>query len=445
VQRAGPPKLETPGDARRAALRALRAVLQEGATLSRALPPVLEALTDPRDRALAGELSYGTLRWLPRLEALLAAVLRHPLREREVGVRLALLLGLYQLLYTRVPAYAAVAETLALLEREGRGWAKGLANALLRRVDREGPAILARVDRSPQARYAHPAWLISALRQAWPEDWAAVLEANNARPPLTLRVNARLGDREAYIRALASAGLAGRPAAHTTHGVTVEPAVDVERLPGFSAGLCSVQDAAAQLAAPLLGLAPGQRVLDACAAPGGKTAHLLESEPELSEVVAVERDPERAARLAETLARLGLRATLVTGDAARLQAWWDGRPFDRVLLDAPCSASGVIRRHPDIKARLTPGQLPQLLAEQARLLDGVWPLLARGGALLYATCSVLPEENERQLARFLSAHPEARPMPLDAGWGRPRGCARQVLPGEAGMDGFFYALLKKGG
>ncbi len=433
----------SPPTPRAAALAAVRAVLVDGESLSLALPAAVSALQDPRDRALADELAYGVLRWLPRLEAVLAQVLERPLRPKEALVRLALLLGTYQILYTRVPPYAAVAETLALLEAAGRGWAKGLANAVLRRVDRERSALLAGADATDAGRWAHPAWLVDAIRRAWPRDWEAVLAANNAHPPLTLRVNARRSTREAYLARLAEAGLRARPAAHASHGVVLEEAVGVERLPGFAEGLCSAQDAAAQLAAPLLAPAPGERVLDACAAPGGKTAHLLELQPQLAELVALEKDPRRAELLEGTLRRLGLQATTRVADAAEPGGWWDGRPFDRILLDAPCSATGVIRRHPDIKARRLPDQLAALAAGQARLLEALWPLLAPGGVLLYATCSVFPEENEEPLARFLAVHTDARPVPLDVPWGRARAAGRQILPGDDGMDGFFYALVRR--
>ena len=429
--------------ARAAALGALVAVLRDGESLSLALPRALTGVSDPRERALAQELGYGVLRWLPRLDGLLGLVMDRPLKPREVAVRSALLVGIYQLLYTRVPAYAAVAETLTLLDRDGKAWAKGLANAVLRRVDRDRDALLRRLDTTEAARYAHPAWLIEALRRAWPADWQVIVAANNARAPLTLRVNARRTTRADYIEALAAAGLVARPAPHTHQGVVVEDPVDVDRLPGFARGLCSVQDAAAQLAAPLLTLAPGHRVLDACAAPGGKTAHILETEPGVAEVVALDKDPARLGLLRDTLTRLGLDATLRAADAAEPASWWDGRPFDRILLDAPCSATGVIRRHPDIKARRAPGQIAALATGQGRLLTALWPLLAPGGVLLYATCSVLPEENEEPLARFLAAHAGAQPAPLEVPWGRARTIGRQVLPGDDGMDGFFYALIRR--
>jgi 16S rRNA (cytosine967-C5)-methyltransferase len=429
--------------ARSAALQALLAVTRDGETLSQAVPRAVAGLPDARERALAQELAYGVLRWQPRLDAVLLALLIRPLRQGELTLRLVLLLGLYQRLYTRVPPHAALAETIELLGRSGKAWARALATAIFRRLDRETDPVLARADRDPAARHAHPMWLVDTLRRAWPEEWEGILRASNERPPLTVRVSLRRSSREAFAAVLAAAGLAARPTPHAPAGLVVEPAVDTRDLPGFTEGLCSVQDAAAQLAAPLLALAPGLRVLDACAAPGGKTAHILESEPGLAELVAVEREPRRLALLQETLGRLGLVARCLAADAARPQSWWDGPPFDRILLDAPCSATGVIRRHPDIKWRLRSDDLPGLASEQARLLEGLWPLLARGGRLLYATCSILPEENEHQLARFLTAHPEARSVALDVAWGRPRGAGRQTLPGESGMDGFYYALIRR--
>ena len=431
--------------ARSAALTALQGVLAEDESLSLALPRAVAGLADPRDRALAEELAYGVLRWLPRLEAVLREVLERPLKPLEPLVRTALLLGAHQLLHTRIPPYAAVAETVALLDASGRGWARGLANAVLRRIDRERAALLARAEATDEGRWAHPAWLVDAVRRAWPEDWERVLTANNTHPPLTLRVNALRTTRETYRDRLAAAGLAAQPAPHAPRGLVVDPPVGVERLPGFAEGLCSVQDAAAQLAAALLAPGPGDRVLDACAAPGGKTAHLLELEPRIAELVAVERDPQRARRLDATLARLGLHATTLVADAAEPGTWWDGRPFQRILLDAPCSATGVIRRHPDIKTRRSTAQIAALASGQHRLLQGLWPLLAPGGVLLYATCSVFPEENEEPLTRFLAVHAEAQLVPLDAPWGRARTAGRQILPGDDGMDGFFYALVRRRG
>lgn len=416
----------------------------QGHKLSTVMEDATRALGDPRDAALAQELCFGVLRWLPRLEALLSRLLRRPLKARDRDLYIMLLLGLYQLLYTRIPPYAAVAETVSLTRVRGKPWARGLVNGVLRRFQRERTTLLQAIEGSDSASLAHPPWIIAALRRCWPQQWHAILTANNERPPMTLRVNRRVTDRQAYQERLAQAGIQARPAPHTNDGLILEAPVDINRLPGFAEGLASVQDGAAQLAASLLELRPGQRVLDACAAPGGKSAHILEQEPNLAELVALDKGSDRVTRLEQTLGRLALEASVVCADATAPAQWWDGRPFDRVLLDAPCSGTGVIRRHPDIKLLRREDQLPLLLTQQGRLLDTLWPLLAPGGTLLYATCSVLCEENEAQIGRFASAHDDVTLLPIEAPWGQPQPSGRQVLPGEDSMDGFFYALLRRG-
>jgi len=284
---------------------------------------------------------------------------------------------------------------------------------------------------------------LEKFRAAWPDDWERIASTNNERPPLVLRVNLRKTTRANYLEALRTAGLAARPDALLDTDVTLETPVPVTQLPGFADGLVSVQDAAAQWAAVLLDAQPGHHVLDACAAPGGKTGHLLERTPGLAELVAVDREPARVARIDESLKRLGLTARLITADAAEPPAWWGEQPFDRVLLDAPCSASGVIRRHPDVKLRRKPADLPKLIAAQARLLSALWPLLKPGGKLLYVTCSILPEENENTLRAFLAREATAVEQPLPETVGRACAAGRQILPGEHGMDGFYYACLRK--
>lgn len=426
------------------AARAVAAVLARGRSLDDVLPGELAELAGP-DRGLAAELAYGSLRLAPRLGWLLNRLLKRPLDRREPLVHALLLTGLYQLGSLRTPAHAAINETVNAVREAGKDWAAGLANAVLRRYQRERDSLEARADAVDAARFAHPVWLLEAIRRDWPRHAEGIFTANNARAPMTLRVNRRRGGVEAYRERLAAEGLAAAPHPHAPEALVLERPVDVAALPGFAAGEVSVQDAAAQLAAGLLAPQPGMRVLDACAAPGGKTAHLLEGWPELGELVAVDSDAGRLDRAAENLARLGLAARLVHADAARPEDWWDGRPFDRILLDAPCTATGVIRRHPDIKALRRPRDVEVLAARQARLLDALWPLLSPGGALLYATCSVLAAENSRQVSAFLLRHPDAAAPPLAVDWGRPAGVGRQILPGEADMDGFFYALLIKTG
>lgn len=431
--------------------RAVQQVLQEGRSLSQILPPLL-AQALPADRALVQELAYGVLRWRQRLEALQRPLLKRALKSKDQDIASLLLVGLYQLIYTAIPAHAAVHATVEAVRATGKSWAVPVANGVLRAFQRRRGALEAFADAEPAGRYAHPDWFIDALRADWPADWERILAANNARPPFALRVNVRKRSVAAYRDALTAAGMPHTALPFTEQGLVLDQPVAVERLPGFTAGEVSVQDAAAQLAAQLLDAAPGMRVLDACAAPGGKTAHILERPAELAGLVALDIDAGRVQRIEDNLRRLGLSARMVTGDAARPADWWDGRPFDRILLDAPCSATGVIRRHPDIKSLRRATDIETLAEMQAHLLDAVWPLLAPGGMLLYATCSVLRRENELQIDGFLQRHADAQERTLDGQWGRAVRHGRQILPGDegeqspgrgGGMDGFYYAMLMK--
>jgi len=426
---------------RAVAVAVLNRVLQEGQSLSTLLPHSFQSLP-PERRALAQELCYGTLRWAPRLEALLDLLLAKPLKAKDSDIKSLLLLGLYQLAYMEIPPHAAVSETVAVTALLNKGWAKGLVNALLRRFQRERDALEAKLAKDEVAVSAHPAWLLALLKQAWPEQWPAIVAANNRRPPMTLRVNRRRRARDAYLATLEASGMAAEPSPHAPDALTLQQAVNVEQLPGFAAGEVSVQDAAAQLAALLVDPQPGMRVLDACAAPGGKTGHLLEICDDI-ELVALDIEEKRLVRIEQNLDRLGLTAELVAADAAMPSAWWDDRPFDRILLDAPCSASGVIRRHPDIKLLRQADDIEQLVKLQARILQALWPLLKPGGTLVYATCSVLPQENAEQLANFLANHEDAKERPLEKRWGQATTIGRQILPDQEGMDGFFYACIEK--
>ena len=429
-------------EAKSAAAAVLTEVMAQGRSLSAVLPPALAALP-AKERPLAQELCYGVLRWGPRLEALLARLMNKPLRGKERVIHSLLLVGLYQLLYTRIPPYAAVAGTVEVARGLGKTWAVGLVNGVLRAAQKGGEALLAEVDRDEAAARAHPAWLLTLLRAGRPDDWRAIVSANNERAPMCLRVNARHGTRDAYLARLSAAGIEAAPAPHTECGLLLAQPLDVERLPGFADGAVSVQDGAAQLAAPLLDAQAGERVLDACAAPGGKSCHILERQPHLGELVALDSDEARMARVRENLARLDLSASLIVNDAARPADWWDGASFDRILLDAPCAGLGVIRRHPDIKYLRRPGDIEALAALQGQLLAALWPLLRVGGKLVYATCSVLPQENEMQIQHFLQRQGDAREQNIGAAWGRPLSHGRLILPGEEGMDGFYYACLEK--
>lgn len=432
-------------DVRLACLKVLQQIVEQGQNLDTALETHLPKLDQARDQSLLQHLSYGVMRWYSQLEFLRQALLHKPLKKKDTDLALLLLLGLYQLRFTRIPAHAAVAETVAVCGTLNKSWARGMINAVLRNYTRRQEELEARLEQDLPARLAHPSWLLEKLQQAWPDQWQAILDANNLQAPMTLRVNSRHTDRDTYIKRLQTDGLAARPAPHTHSGLILESPCAVDELPGFSEGAVSVQDGAAQLAAPLLDPQPGERILDACAAPGGKTGHLLEQQPEIGELIALDVDSVRLQRVAQNLERLQLSASLREGDAARPDSWWDGRPFDRILLDAPCSATGVIRRHPDIKLHRRPADLQRLVATQHAMLRALWPLLRPGGTLLYATCSVLPEENRQQVEDFLGGTDDARLDTFRAGWGRSLSPGRQILPGEDEMDGFYYARLVKTG
>lgn len=424
---------------RLAALAALSEVLDKGHNLAEC--GAFSRLDDKRDYALARHLAYGTLRWLGALDWLAGELLEKPLKKRDRDVVRLIWLGLQQLWHDQVASHAAVNETAACARLIGKPWAVGLINAVLRRFQREQAALLKRLQVTEQ-RFAHPAWLLEAIRSDWPQHWQAILEANNHKAPMWLRINRQRGDIAALRADLVEAGHTLGDHPHAADAISIEPASGVEQLPGFAEGRFSVQDPAAQLARDLLAPRPGQRVLDACAAPGGKTAHLLESCPDL-ELLALDRQAGRVEKIHHTLARLGLRASVKAADATKTDEWWDGRPFDSILLDAPCSATGVIRRHPEIKWLRTAAQVEKAVQTQRALLTALWPLLKPGGRLLYATCSVLKCENSSQIRHFLVQCPDAFAQTPAVEWGLVEPLGRQVLPGDAQMDGFFYAVLRK--
>ncbi|MDP9528979.1 16S rRNA (cytosine(967)-C(5))-methyltransferase RsmB [Pseudomonas protegens] len=432
---------------RLAAAKALTAVLNGKASLNSSLPIQLDKV-EVRDRGFTQDLAFGTARWQPRLSALAAKLLQKPFKAADADVEALLLVGLYQLLYTRVPAHAAIGETVGCADKLKKPWAKALLNAVLRRAQRESEALLAELEHDPVVRTAHPRWLQKSLKAFWPEHWETICAANNAHPPMILRVNRRHHSRDAYLQLLSAAGVAAKACVYSQDGIVLDEAGDVRSLPGFAEGWISVQDEAAQLAAELLELAPGQRVLDACCAPGGKTCHILEVQPELAGVVAVDLEAKRLVRVRENLDRLKLDAQLIAADGRDTQAWWDGQPFQRILLDAPCSATGVIRRHPDIKLTRQPDDIAALAQLQGELLDALWQTLEVGGILLYATCSTLPTENTEVIEAFLGRTPGARELDIGGQLGQPAAGlkqphGRQLLAQEGGHDGFYYAKLIK--
>ena len=403
--------------------------------LAGALPAVAE-----RDRPLLAQLCYGSLRLAPRLKALLERLLEKPLRDRDQDIQALLMLGLYQLCDSRIPDHAAVSATVEATRELGKPWARGLVNAVLRRYRRDGDMLENALEPAPAA--AHPIWLYESLKDAWPDYLPLLLAVNNSQPPMTLRVNLGRGSRQDWMQQLAAADIGARAGTLTDEAVYLTQAVGVEQLPGFAEGAASVQDEAAQLAARLLAPEPGDHVLDACAAPGGKTCHLLEAEPDLGSVTAMDIDAARLHSVRDNLDRLGLHASLIPGNATEAAVTLAGKRFDRILVDAPCSATGVIRRHPDIKLLRRAGDIPGFAARQQDILNGVWPCLRAGGQLLYVTCSVLPMENEAVIATFLAQSDNAREIPLH---GIGSACLHgvQVMPQQNGPDGLYFALLEK--
>jgi len=428
---------------RRIALLALGEILDEGRSLSDcpALKSREAAPEVQRNLSQARHLTYGVLRWQVALAWLEAQMLDRPLKQKDSDISRLIWLGLFQLWQDRTPDHAAINETTECARSLGKTWAVNLVNAVLRRFQREQSALLAKLAQVPE-HWAHPDWLLQAMRKNWPAEWQSVLNANNQAPPLWIRVNtqaASLADIEA---AMTQGGFTSVRSPYAGAALLLAPAAAVDDLPGFRDGHFSVQDAAAQLAAELLDVDPGMRVLDACAAPGGKTCHLLERYPGIA-LTAIDTTARRLRLVQENLARLRLQCSLVEADAADTAAWWEGVPFDRILLDAPCTATGVIRRHPEIRHLRDPAQLKQAVVLQSRLLRQLWPLLAPGGMLLYATCSVLQDENSHQIRDFLAEHPDAKEQAIHAAWGREQIHGRQILPGEGDMDGFYYARLRK--
>ena len=416
------------------ATRVLDVVMHRGRSLKATLAAALPALADARDRALLEAIVFAALRQHARFDVAIEAWLAKPLGPRDQELRALLHAGFAQL-DLGMPAHAVVASCVDAARALGRPHQAGLVNAVLRRAQREG---------LPDARVdaGWPKWLAAKVRADWPADPEAVFAESARAAPMWLRVNRRIATRDGMLAELAAVGIEATTVAALPDALRLATPVPVQSLPGFDRGTVSVQDGAAQAVADALSPPPGARVLDACAAPGGKAAHLAERDPTLR-ILALDIDARRVRRMQEAFARLDLAIEARVADAAAADAWWDGAPFDAILLDAPCSATGVVRRQPDILLHRREADLAGLLATQARLLDACWPLLARGGTLLYATCSILREENAAQVEAFLARTPDASVLPLEAAFGRDAGVGRQRLPGDAGMDGFFYARLRK--
>lgn len=426
---------------RAAAAQVITQILAAKGSLSSLLPAISTKIAD-NDRALLQELCFGTCRFYPQLQAYTECLLDKPLRAKDGDVQALLLLGLYQLLHTRIPDHAAIGETVEVTRYIKKPWATNLVNGVLRSFQRDSSRINEFLAENRAFQSNHPAWMEAMIGKCWPEQFEQVIAANNQHPPFSLRLNTHKISRDSYLQLLLNADINAKPTHYSPYGITLEQACDPRKLPHFTEGWLSVQDEAAQLSGDLLQLSPSLRILDACSAPGGKTGHLLELEPSLR-VTALDADERRLTRVRENLTRLGVTADIVCGDGTKPNSWWDGELYDRILLDAPCSATGIIRRHPDIKVLRTPEELDKLGELQQQLLKNLWPLLKPGGVLLYATCSIMPKENTRIIEAFLARNKDASCDQLDVHWGFAQTCGRQLLPQMDDHDGFYYARLRK--
>lgn len=391
--------------------------------------------------SLTKEICFGVCRHFFRLQAIAEQLIKKKPQDSEVWV--AILMGLYQLQWMKLPDYAVVKETVDLLDLTKKKSAKAFVNAVLRNFCRRQSEILTALTNNPQFIYGHPQWLLKRLKSNWPHHWQQICKANEEHPPLTLRVNIQKNSVEGYLRLLEKANLQACTHPFAKEAIILEKPVSVDELPQFKQGQASVQDAAAQLAVSLLKLKPGHRVLDACCAPGGKMCHILESEPDLEACIGLDIDDLRLQKVKNNLERLELEGQLVQGNAAGGKEWWDKKQFDRILLDAPCSATGVIRRHSDIKILRTEKEITAIKNLQAEILTNLWPLLKSKGIMVYATCSIMPDENEKQIENFVAKHPDCITIHNEVAWGLSGKYGYQILPGEQGMDGFYYAILQK--
>ena len=420
-------------------------VLHQGRSLDRALAARMEGLPQAR-HALLRELARGTLRWHPYLLAMLVPLLRRPLAHQDPRIVGLLLVASYQLDHSKLPCHAVVQQAVEACLPLGQSWAKPLVNGVLRTRLRRHDALHDSL--RWHERDALPLWLAERLRKEWPAHYEDIAASARQRPPMALRVSTPHCERPAYMAQLTDAGIPCRPCALSPSGVWLEEAWPPPKLPGFGDGQASVQDESAQLAAPLLAVRDGERVLDACAAPGGKSSHLLELAPEMAELTMLDIDEGRLQLLRDNLGRLGLPTAgtalrHIAADAAHPEDWWDQKPYDRILLDVPCSGTGVMRRRPDIKWLRRPEDIPRFAALQLRLLRALWPCLRPGGELLYVSCSLLDEENGTVVQRFLAREPEAQACQLPVDWGHASGPGRAITPMPTGGDGFFFALLRR--
>ncbi|MEX2944459.1 16S rRNA (cytosine(967)-C(5))-methyltransferase RsmB [Serratia fonticola] len=418
------------------AAKAIGQVLDQGQSLNTILPALQKNISD-KDRGLLQELSFGTLRVLPQLEWCIQQLMAKPMTGKQRPLHYLLMVGLYQLLYTRIPPHAVLAETVEGAVALKRPQLKGLINGVLRQFQRQQEELLARAANN-ESRYLHPSWLLKRIKLAYPAQWEQIVDANNQKPPMWLRVNRLHHTREDYLQLIQQAGIAAEPHTEYRDAVRLLAPCPVTDLPGFSEGWVTVQDASAQGCVDLLDPQDGEQILDLCAAPGGKTTHILEAAPK-AHVLAVDIDEQRLSRVKENLRRLRQHAEVRQGDGRTPQEWCGDQQFDRILLDAPCSATGVIRRHPDIKWLRRDSDIAELAALQSEILEAIWPRLKPGGVMVYATCSILPQENSEQIAGFLQRHGDAKLVET----GDVQSPGKQNLPHPEDGDGFFYAKLIK--
>lgn len=418
------------------AASALSQVLDKGQSLSTVLPEYQKNISD-KDKSLLQELCFGTLRVLPELEWYVQQLMAKVMTGKQRPLHYLLMVGLYQLLYTRIPAHAAVAETVNGAIVLKRPQMKGLINGVMRQFQRQ-QQIMTEQFQSQNGRFLHPGWLLQRIQLAYPQQWQAIIDANNQKPPMWLRVNRQHHTCEQYLQLLQQAGIEAFPHPDYSDALRLAAPCSVTLLPGFEQGWVTVQDASAQGCVSILEPQNGESILDLCAAPGGKTTHILEAAPE-AKVIAVDVDEGRLKRVTENLARLNQQATVIAGDGRDPQAWSNGQIYDRILLDAPCSATGVIRRHPDIKWLRRNSDIDELVSLQKEIINAIWPQLKSGGTMIYATCSILPEENKLQIDDFIRNHSDAKLVNI----GDTQSPYRQNLPSPDGGDGFFYAKLIK--
>ncbi len=401
-------------------------------------------IADSKDRAYIHEICYGVSRWYYQLKFISSQLIQKPLKEKDQDITILVVIGLYEIIYMRAPDHAVVSETVEATKAIKKPWATKLVNAVLRSFIRQKESLLDKANEDFEARFSHPAWLIKKIKKSWSENWQDILNANNERAPMTLRVNQLKVSRDHYLQQLSDAGIKAKPAMFSSVGIILESPCAVSKLPGFFDGsTVSVQDESAQLVAELLDLKEDHIVLDACAAPGGKTCHMLETQPNLKKLVAVDSDKKRLERVQENLDRLNLSAELLAADVLDLKEHFPNETFDRILLDAPCSATGVIRRHPDIKLLRRESDIKTLSEIQLKLLKSCWQMLKPSGKLVYATCSILSEENEQVIEKFLEETNDVSEFPIEARWGEKQNHGRQVLTGQNQMDGFYYVVLEK--